>query len=269
MNISLIACGPQMDMGATYSGDITKYLNLSGEYAVSNKQGQSPEAKETVSFKERSVYNINISGNIPYTMINLEAGYEYAGKAFENNTLPVIMAGTERFRISGKGDLFLAVGSVLGSLVGTTGASALLVRPLLRANEARERKAHIFVFFIFIASNCGGLLTPLGDPPLFLGFLHGGTGEPLQMAATRFSIQLPPDNVMPGYFADWFFQHGHQGTTPLFPGEWLSSDRPPLQIGYVLSQRGYGWDTNGLHTQVLGVVLQQLNVIHRCHLLIL
>src|SRR5215471_13505426 len=68
---------------------------------------------------------------------------------------------------------FLAAGSVLGSLVGTTGASVLLVRPLLRANEKRARTTHIFVFFIFIVSNGAGLLTPLGDPPLFLGFLRG------------------------------------------------------------------------------------------------
>jgi Na+/H+ antiporter NhaD/arsenite permease-like protein len=68
---------------------------------------------------------------------------------------------------------FLAAGSVLGSLVGTTGASVLLVRPLLRANEHRARATHLFVFFIFIVSNGAGLLTPLGDPPLFLGFLRG------------------------------------------------------------------------------------------------
>jgi Na+/H+ antiporter NhaD/arsenite permease-like protein len=67
----------------------------------------------------------------------------------------------------------LAAGAALASLVGTTGASMLLVRPLLRANAARERKAHLVVFFIFIVSNAGGLLTPLGDPPLFLGFLRG------------------------------------------------------------------------------------------------
>jgi Na+/H+ antiporter NhaD/arsenite permease-like protein len=67
----------------------------------------------------------------------------------------------------------LAIGGVLASLVGTTGASMLLVRPLLRANAARRRTAHVFVFFIFVVANCGGLLTPLGDPPLFLGFLHG------------------------------------------------------------------------------------------------
>jgi Na+/H+ antiporter NhaD/arsenite permease-like protein len=67
----------------------------------------------------------------------------------------------------------LAVGAVLASLVGTTGASMLLLPPLLRANESRQRKVHIVVFFIFIVSNAGGLLTPLGDPPLYLGFLRG------------------------------------------------------------------------------------------------
>jgi Na+/H+ antiporter NhaD/arsenite permease-like protein len=67
----------------------------------------------------------------------------------------------------------LAIGAVLGNLVGTTGASMVLIRPFLRANEKRHARAHLVVFFIFIVSNCGGLLTPLGDPPLFLGFLKG------------------------------------------------------------------------------------------------
>lgn len=69
--------------------------------------------------------------------------------------------------------IFLAVGAVLASFIGTTGASMLLIRPLLRANAIRQRKAHIIIFFIFLVSNIGGLLTPLGDPPLFLGFLNG------------------------------------------------------------------------------------------------
>jgi Na+/H+ antiporter NhaD/arsenite permease-like protein len=69
--------------------------------------------------------------------------------------------------------LFLASGSVLASFIGTTGASMLLIRPLLRANERRYRRVHIVIFFIFIVSNAGGMLTPLGDPPLFLGFLRG------------------------------------------------------------------------------------------------
>jgi Na+/H+ antiporter NhaD/arsenite permease-like protein len=67
----------------------------------------------------------------------------------------------------------LAFGAVIASFIGTTGASVLLIRPLLRANAARQRRVHLVVFFIFIVSNCGGLLTPLGDPPLFLGYLKG------------------------------------------------------------------------------------------------
>jgi Na+/H+ antiporter NhaD/arsenite permease-like protein len=68
---------------------------------------------------------------------------------------------------------FLAIGALLGSIIGTTGASVLLIRPLLRANTRRAYVTHIVVFFIFIVSNSSGLLTPLGDPPLFLGFLRG------------------------------------------------------------------------------------------------
>lgn len=67
----------------------------------------------------------------------------------------------------------LGLGAVLANLLGTTGASVLLIRPLLRANKGRNRVAHIVVFFIFIVANCGGLLTPIGDPPLLLGYLKG------------------------------------------------------------------------------------------------
>jgi len=68
---------------------------------------------------------------------------------------------------------FLAVGAVLASVVGTTGASMLLIRPLLQTNRERARVKHTVIFFIFIVSNVGGMLTPLGDPPLFLGYLQG------------------------------------------------------------------------------------------------
>ena len=67
----------------------------------------------------------------------------------------------------------LAIGTVLASFMGTTGASMLMIRPLIRANGSRRHKAHTVVFFIFLVSNAGGALTPLGDPPLFLGFLQG------------------------------------------------------------------------------------------------
>jgi len=96
----------------------------------------------------------------------------------------VLLAGL--FAISGgillRGDLaatprtntaFLALGSVLASFVGTTGASMLLIRPILQTNRERTRVRHTIVFFIFLVSNIGGMLTPLGDPPLFLGYLQG------------------------------------------------------------------------------------------------
>ena len=69
--------------------------------------------------------------------------------------------------------LIIFVGTVLASWMGTTGAAMLLIRPIIRANEFRKNKTHIIVFFIFLVANIGGSLTPLGDPPLFLGFLKG------------------------------------------------------------------------------------------------
>lgn len=67
----------------------------------------------------------------------------------------------------------ILIGTVLASWMGTTGAAMLLIRPLIRANQHREHKVHVIVFFIFLVANIGGSLTPLGDPPLFLGFLKG------------------------------------------------------------------------------------------------
>lgn len=69
--------------------------------------------------------------------------------------------------------IFLAVGAGLASFLGTTGASMLLIRPLLETNQERQRVVHVVIFFIFLVSNIGGCLTPLGDPPLFLGYLSG------------------------------------------------------------------------------------------------
>jgi len=67
----------------------------------------------------------------------------------------------------------ILIGSLLASVIGTTGAAMLLIRPLLRANANRKRQAHVVLFFIFLVCNIGGALTPIGDPPLFLGFLQG------------------------------------------------------------------------------------------------
>lgn len=69
--------------------------------------------------------------------------------------------------------ILLLIGTILASWIGTTGAAMLMIRPLIRANAWREKKVHIIVFFIFLVANMGGCLTPLGDPPLFMGFQRG------------------------------------------------------------------------------------------------
>ncbi|UUZ68548.1 sodium:proton antiporter [Polaromonas sp. P2-4] len=117
-------------------------------------------------------------------------GPALAGSSFVHALLaeyiPFIVLLTALYTVSGgifiRGNLhgspalntaLLAIGTVLASLMGTTGASMLMIRPLIRANDNRVHKAHVVVFFIFLVSNVGGSLTPLGDPPLFLGFLKG------------------------------------------------------------------------------------------------
>lgn len=124
---------------------------------------------------------------LPYAVL---AGPGAAGGALVHTLvaeyLPFIILLTALFTAAGgiyvRGNLhgspalntgLMAVGAVLASLMGTTGASMLLIRPLIRANDNRKHVVHVIVFFIFIVSNAGGSLTPLGDPPLFLGFLKG------------------------------------------------------------------------------------------------
>jgi Na+/H+ antiporter NhaD/arsenite permease-like protein len=99
----------------------------------------------------------------------------------------------------------LAIGTVLASLIGTTGASMVLIRPLLRANDDRRYNVHTVVFFIFLVSNIGGSLTPLGDPPLFLGFLKGvdffwTTEHLLHDTGVLVAILLPVFYLLDRYF---------------------------------------------------------------------
>lgn len=98
---------------------------------------------------------------------------------------------------------------------------------------------------------------------VFFGFLHGGTETALETAATRFSVepnQLASDNFIPWFFANWVFEGG-PGSPPIFEPGWRMSDRPPLQIGYILSQRVFGWDGGTLHAELIGVVVQQLWIV--------
>ena len=123
---------------------------------------------------------------IPFIMV-------YGGEAWDEifhiyllDYIPFIILLWGLFTISGgilvKGSLkgtpivnltIILIGTLIASWIGTTGAAMVMIRPLLRANKHRKYKVHLVVFFIFLIANIGGSLTPLGDPPLFLGFLHG------------------------------------------------------------------------------------------------
>ncbi len=109
------------------------------------------------------VWHILLQEYIPFIVLLL-ALYVTGGGVLLRGTL----VGTPAVNTA-----LLAFGTVIASLMGTTGASMLLIRPVLRANAFRTRKTHTFIFFIFLVANIGGSLTPLGDPPLYLGFLKG------------------------------------------------------------------------------------------------
>ena len=144
--------------------------------------------------------------------------------------IPFVILLTALFTVSGgiyiRGNLhgspglntaILAIGAVLASFMGTTGASMLLIRPLIRANDNRRHVAHVVVFFIFIVSNAGGSLTPLGDPPLFLGFLKGVDffwtvkhifPETLFLVGTLLALF---------YALDWWYYHKREEVQPADP----------------------------------------------------
>ncbi len=124
---------------------------------------------------------------LPYTAtFGLSAGVHTVAHALIGEYIPFILLLLALYTISGgilvwgnlhgsakTNTLLLGIGTVLASVMGTTGAAMLLIRPLLKANDNRRHKVHVVVFFIFLVANIGGGLTPLGDPPLFLGFLKG------------------------------------------------------------------------------------------------
>lgn len=119
-------------------------------------------------------------------LFGLDVAVSGALHAFSAEYFPFIVLISSLFVVAGglfvRGNLhgtpalntgLLAIGTLLASVMGTTGASMLMIRPLIRANDNRKHAVHIVVFFIFLVANAGGSLTPLGDPPLFLGFLKG------------------------------------------------------------------------------------------------
>jgi len=133
--------------------------------------------------------------------------------------------------------VFLFIGAVLGNFIGTTGASMLLIRPWIRMNKVRAASFHI-VFFIFIVSNVGGCLTPIGDPPLFLGYLKG---IPFWWVATHcWEGWLVAVLGLIGIF---------------FVFDWRSFHRCPQQIREAAAH-GEHWQFRGLHNLVfIGVII--------------
>ena len=133
--------------------------------------------------KNQAIVSIGLA--IPVIFICLNYEPQALGKSFAEYFSFVVLLGS-LFVVSGgiylAGDLkstplantgLLALGAILSNFVGTTGASMILIRPLLRANAHRKHHVYLPIFFIFLVSNIGGSLTPLGDPPLFLGYLNG------------------------------------------------------------------------------------------------
>ena len=143
--------------------------------------------------------------------------------------LPFIILLTALFTVAGgifvRGNLhgspglnvgLMAIGAVLASFMGTTGASMLMIRPLIRANDNRKHVAHVVVFFIFIVSNAGGALTPLGDPPLFLGFLKGVDFFWTVRHLLPQTLSLVVALLLIFYFLDrWFYRQ--EGVKPVDP----------------------------------------------------
>lgn len=110
--------------------------------------------------------------------------------------------------------VILGIGAVIASFIGTTGASVLLIRPLIRTNKERHKTTHIFVFFILLVSNVGGVLLPVGDPPLFMGYLYG---VPFFWTLIKlWPIWLTATAILLGIFFAWdTFAYKHEKKTDI------------------------------------------------------
>jgi Na+/H+ antiporter NhaD/arsenite permease-like protein len=159
----------------------------------------------------------------------------------------------------------LAIGTVLAGWMGTTGASMLLIRPMIRANDDRRHKIHVFVFFIFLVSNIGGALTPLGDPPLFLGFLKGVSffwttqhlfAEMLVCAIVLLAIFYAIDSY-------WYRKEGHlrRDPTPETPVRIEGGVNIILLGAIVGAVLASGTWNPGVHFTIFHVTLELQNVL--------
>ncbi len=155
-----------------------------------------PLVERTAHWWDHNLHKLYVAGNLALitlmylALLHPDGSLGRAVDTFQHvvikDYIPFIILLFSLYTISGgiriEGDLpahaltnstFIACGGLLASFIGTTGAAMLLIRPLLQTNSERKHVAHTVVFFIFVVCNCGGLLLPLGDPPLFLGYLNG------------------------------------------------------------------------------------------------
>jgi Na+/H+ antiporter NhaD/arsenite permease-like protein len=168
----------------------------------------------------------------------------------------------------------LAIGTLIASLVGTTGAAMILIRPLLKANERRKHNVHVVVFFIILVANIGGALSPLGDPPLFVGFLHGvdffWPARHLWMQTTIVAVL-----VLLGFFAVdcWLFRREQ-------PGKNIKGSEPvrirvrglvnlPLIVLIIASILVSGIWKPGVSVDILGTRVELQNVVRDAVLILI
>jgi len=180
---------------------------------------------------------------------------EYAAFIALLGSLYVIAGGlllADRFRPGPLTNLaFLSFGSILANVIGTTGASMVLIRPVLRINQHRPHRSHVPIFFLFSVSNMGGLLTPLGDPPLFLGFLRG---VPFFWTLRLWKEWLIANGIVLGLFFVWDVWLFVRDKSPVSarnnanadltssPGTWLHGKvNVVLLLGVVICVLGQAW----------------------------
>ena len=168
------------------------------------------------------------------------------------------LVGTPKLNLS-----IIFIGTALASWMGTTGAAMLLIRPLIRANKWRNKKVHIIIFFIFLVANVGGSLTPLGDPPLFLGFLQGvsffWTTKALLFPFIIVSILL----LIIFYFIDSYFYNIEKDSKPESGNSKLSVEGKfnfILLFGVVLSVLLSGFWDSEIYFVIHGVHLELQNI---------
>lgn len=198
--------------------------------------------------------------------------------------LPFIVLLFALFTIAGgilvKGDLpgtpavntsILAIGTFFASVVGTTGASMILIRPILRANARRPFNIHVVIFFIFLVSNIGGALSPLGDPPLFIGFLRGVDffWTTIHLAAPTFFAAFVLLAIF--YTLDhWFMRSEKRTGKPKFGAiRILGSVNFLLLLGVIAAILFSAVWTPGVSFSIFGVTLELQNLASNAALLVL